>query len=259
MHPYVYLFDRAIPSYGLCITTGVLLSNLIAYYFVKKKNLDWNDFIILECFCMLGAFFGAKILFLVVSFEYIDWKRFIEPSYFNTLMQSGFVFYGGLIGGLPATLIAAKAQKIDARVYIRSFIFLVPLIHSFGRVGCFLAGCCYGIPYSGPGCVVFPNESFAIPGVHLFPIQIVEAVCLFLISVIIFISMQQGGNYYTVELYFVLYGTIRLFLENLRYDSIRGMIGGLYTSQWISILLILTAIVSVVIHKVHLKHPYKAI
>lgn len=259
MHPYVYLFDRAIPTYGLCITTGVLLSNLIAFFFTKRKSLDWNDFIILECYCMLGAFLGAKLLFLLVSFKYIDWKRIFELSYFNSLMQSGFVFYGGLIGGLPATIIAAKVQKIDAGVYIRSLIFLVPLIHSFGRVGCFLAGCCYGIPYSGPGCVVFPYESFAISGVHLFPIQIVEAICLLLISGIVFISMQHFRNYYTVELYFVLYGTARFFLEYFRYDLIRGKIGGLYTSQWISVLLIITAIVSVVIHKEQLKHPNKVI
>ena len=153
------------------IASGVIVANLIAMFVLKKIKLDLNDFLILESYCFLGAFVGAKILYFIVSIDEIDWSRFFDIKYFNQLMLSGFVFYGGLIGGLLIILLGGKVHKIKSTEYIRNFVFLIPLIHSFGRIGCFWAGCCYGIPYKGIGAVIYPENSFAPSGINLFPVQ----------------------------------------------------------------------------------------
>ena len=251
MCPYIKLFEVSIPSYGLMIAFGVVFANFIAIFLLRKQQ-DFNDFIILEAYCFLGAFLGAKLLYIFVSFKNIDWSHMMSISYFNQFMQGGFVFYGGFIGGITATLIGGKVHGIEARQYIRNSIFLIPLIHAFGRIGCFMVGCCYGRPYEGFGAVVFPKESYAVPGIKLFPVQLVEAGLLMIISVAILLFQSVKGFYYTIELYLLLYGIARFILEKYRYDEIRGVFFGLSTSQWISIILIIVAVSSVLIN--HHKH-----
>lgn len=243
MQLYVNVLSHRMPSYGLMIVIGVVLANLLALCLLKKFNQDANDFIILEAYAFLGGFIGAKLLYLVVSFKQIEWNRITEIDYFNQLMQSGFVFYGGLILGLVFILGAGKLHKLPAIEFIRNFIFLIPFIHCFGRIGCFLAGCCYGIPYGGIGAVVFPKDSLAISGVPLFPVQLVEAVFLMIISLTILILQLKLGWKYTVETYLITYGIIRFILEFFRNDDVRGSIYMFSTSQWISLLLIMVAIV----------------
>lgn len=246
MHTYFHIFSLSIPGYGLCIASGVVLANLIALCILKKSDLDVNDFIILESYCFLGAFIGAKLLYLVVSYRQIQWNRFFEPQYFNALMQGGFVFYGGLIGGLLFVFAGSRIHRIEPMRYIRSFIFLIPFIHGFGRVGCFMAGCCYGKPYHGVGAVVFPEGSFAPAGIELFPVQLVEAVLLILISILLLVLQLKIKWIYTIETYLIIYGIVRFFLEYMRYDEERGSFGWLSTSQWISIGLIIGAMISLI-------------
>lgn len=244
MHIYTNLFGIVVPSYGLMIATGVIIANLVGMIILKREKLDFNDFMILEAYCILGAFIGAKVLYLVVSYKYIDWSRLLDYKYFNDLMLGGFVFYGGLIGGILFIYLGGMLHKIKPSQYIRSFIFLIPLIHCFGRIGCFMAGCCYGIPYHGIGAVVFPEGAFAPTGVELFPVQLVEAVCLVVIALILLFLQITIRFTYTVELYLLLYGIVRFVLEYFRYDDIRGQLADLSTSQWISIFMIIISFIS---------------
>jgi len=244
MYPYIQLFEVTIPAYGFIVTIGLLTANLIAFPLIRKYSLDINDFIIMECFCMLGAFIGAKLLYFVVSYKSIEWRKIFQLTYFNALMQGGFVFYGGLFGGIFAVIVAGRMQNIDANKYVRNFIFLLPLIHGFGRIGCFMAGCCYGIPYTGIGSVIYPEHSFAVPGVQLFPVQLTEAFLLFIIGGLILYFQMKKDFRYTIELYLVLYGTVRFILEFLRYDSVRGIWGILSAAQWISIFVVFVGLIS---------------
>lgn len=245
MKVYFDIGTLSIPAYGLMIAIGVVFANIVAMFVLHKTKLDFDDFILLEAYCFLGAFLGAKILYLLVSVKIINWKQIFEIEYFNQIMQGGFVFYGGLIGGLLFVLLAGRIHKIAVEEYIRNFIFLIPFIHAFGRIGCFCAGCCFGVPYNGIGAVVFPEHSYALPNVRLFPVQLVEATILIGIAVLI-IWLQIGNNWkYTIETYLLLYGIARFLLEYFRYDADRGSFGMFTTSQWISFIMITIAIVMV--------------
>lgn len=253
MHLFFDLGFINLPAYGTMIALGLVLANVIAAVIIKKKKMDFDYFILLEAYCLLGAFIGAKGLYLIVSFNDIKWSMITDPAYFNEVMLGGFVFYGGLIGGLLAVLIAGKAHKIDYKEYIVSFVGLIPFIHAFGRLGCFCAGCCYGMPYDGPGYVIFPEGSFAIPNVKLFPVQLVEAGLLLIISLLVMILRYKKEWKYTIETYLLLYAVVRFILEYVRYDAERGMYGIFSTSQWISILLFAGSLLSIFIRKKHEK------
>lgn len=243
MKLYFEIWGRKIPSYGLMIVLGVILANLAALLLIRKNKQNIFDFIILEAYTFIGAFAGAKILYLLISYKEIAWEKIFEPAYFNELMQGGFVFYGGLAGGLAVALLAGKLHKINAPVYIREYIFLIPFIHSFGRLGCHLAGCCYGVPYAGIGAVEFPQGSLAPAGVSLFPVQLVESIVLMLTALIILVLQLIRKNRYGIENYFLLYGISRFMLEYFRDDKVRGYLGMWSTSQWISIALFIVVIV----------------
>lgn len=241
MHSFINIFGFSIPSYGLLITIGLITANAIAFMVIHHRKDDINDFIILEASGMLGAFLGSKLLYLLVSIREIPWGS-LTLSDFCQLMQGGFVFYGGLLGALFFIPLAGKLFQIDAFSYLKNYIFILPFLHSFGRIGCFMAGCCYGIPYTGSGAVVFPDNSLALSGISLFPIQIVEAALLFCIFVILILLCINQKEIYSVSVYLILYGIVRFLLEFLRYDQRRGFVFHLSVSQWISITVILSTL-----------------
>ena len=251
MLPAVYLFHREIPMFGICIALGAIIANLAAIHQIKKSNLDINDFLIAECFAMLGAFVGAKLLYILVSYRSIDFSRLLEIDYFNDLMRSGFVFYGGLIGAGAALAIPKYLCRINLGPFLQKTVFAIPLAHGFGRIGCFFAGCCYGCPYHGIGAVHFSHSLIAPTDIPLFPVQIVEAVLLILLSFIIYkrYSCKERGQT-GIEFYLVSYAVIRFFLEFLRFDYIeRGSLHGLSTSQWISIMICIAVATAVFYRK----------
>lgn len=121
----------------------------------------------------------------------------------------------------------------------------LPLAHTFGRIGCALTGCCYGIPYDGPGAVIYDHSIIAPDKVRLFPVQLTETVINLLITFVLlfYIFNRQGRTNHSIAIYCVLYGTARFILEFLRYDLERGKFLWFSTSQWISLILIGTVII----------------
>lgn len=238
-----------IPAYGTMIATGGIIANIIVVLLIlfRDKKDIW-DFVILEGYGLLGGIVGSKLLFIIVSFNDIPWDRIGEPQVLVSLISGGFVFYGGVILAVILVFIAGKVHKIDAWDYISNYTFAIPLAHAFGRIGCFLAGCCYGKPYHGPFAVVFPEDSLIAPaGIELFPVQIVESICLFVIAIVLFLLYWFRKCDYTLPTYFILYGIVRFVLEFYRYDEYRGRFLWLYTSQWISIVMVMAGIVWIII------------
>ena len=237
------------------ITIGILAANLIAACILRSRSMDLNDLLILEGCTFLGAFTGAKMLFLLLSFRQIDIRRIADPVYLNQLMLSGFVFYGGLAGGLCAVMLAGRSFQISWRKYLHALLFLVPFIHGFGRIGCFLAGCCYGISYEGLLSVTFPPGSFAPSGVPLFPVQLLEAFLLFSLSGFLCFLSRKKEAADPLPVYLSIYAILRFFLEFLRGDAERGIFFGMSASQWLSLAL-LTAVLPYGLRSLFHAHSY---
>ncbi len=242
---YFVVLGKTIPVYGICFYFGILISLAVALLLARKVKIDKFDIACSAVFVMLGAFIGAKLLFVAVSYAEIREVILLYGlSFWQSILfviRGGFVFYGGLIGGVLGLLLYVKCYKLSFIDFCDLFSVVLPLGHCFGRIGCHFAGCCYGIEYSGPISITYTYSSTAHTpiGVGLFPVQLFEAALLFLIFALLLtvhlkFPRKRGRE---ISIYALCYAAIRFILEFLRGDTERGVIL-LSTSQWISIAII---------------------
>ena len=215
-------------------------------YFLTKKRKDFSKVHILNIplFAAIGAFIGAHMVYGITR---LDVAAYIF-SHFQDFTSSfgrglelmglwigGMVFYGGLLGAVIAAKMYCKSVKIDFSLYADIFAPAIPLFHAFGRLGCFLGGCCYGIE-STWGVVYHSELNPDANGVTRLPIQLIEAgLNLLLMAVLILMSRKKFKKGTLLGVYFFAYAVIRFVDEFYRGDLIRGHLFGLSTSQWISI------------------------
>jgi len=236
------LFGISIPLYGVFFWGGIFTAGLVASFISKRKKLAGFDLVGSAIYTMIGAIIGAKLLYVLVSFDKIvEFALANDLSFIEMLpvvIKGGFVFYGGLIGGFIGLTIYARQFKMSIIKFLDIYAIVVPLGHALGRIGCFFAGCCYGINYDGPLSHTYHIATGAAPiGVPLFPVQLFEAACLLLLFVsqmLLFLKMRNCKFIFTLN-YAISYSFLRFALEFLRGDSERGQFWFLSTSQWISL------------------------
>ena len=145
----------------------------------------------------------------------------------------------GLIGAVLAMWWYTHHFKMDFWQSVELLIPSVPLVHAFGRIGCFCGGCCYGIPFDPPIGIAFTNSPVAPNGIPLFPVQLVEAGLNFLLFFfLLWFAGKPRPQGRILGAYVIAYAVIRFVLEFLRYDYERGILWVFSTSQWISLILL---------------------
>ena len=211
-----------------CIFTGMTRA--------KKNGLSEDAVIDIAIWGLLAGFLGAKLLYVIV-----EWKRFLADP-LSVLGSEGFVVYGGIIAGVLAAIIYCKRKKLVFLEYFDLCSASIALAQGFGRIGCFLAGCCYGRETTSSLGVVFPEGSLAPAGVKVLPTQLFSSAGDFGIMFVLlwhYHHRKKVGD--TGFLYMLLYGIGRFGIEFLRNDN-RGEVGIFSTSQFISLFIIAAAI-----------------
>ena len=246
MYPYIYIFDRPVSTYAFLVVAGLLACGFVASALGKKRGVEYESVIFMILAVSLGMFVGAHIVFAFTHLpQIIDLFSKIGTISFGDFFTAlgayvgGMVFYGGFLGAVAAVAIYSKFSKNVARAVAMDMLsFCVPLFHVFGRVGCFLTGCCYGVK-SDFGFASYHTADPALYGVSRFPVQLVEAfgnLLIFFIIMYLFRKKKFTGKLLAV--YVTLYAPMRFVLEFFRGDKIRGFIFGLSTSQFISVILL---------------------
>ncbi len=253
MYPYIVIFGKTFGSYGIMLVLAVAVAVIGARKKAKAFNFDFNDIIIIGGGVGLGGVFGSTLLYMLVTFPIPVLIQKILKGDFSGL--GGFVFYGGLIGGILGAIITVKLLKVEVAVAEKIIIPYIPLAHAVGRVGCLLAGCCHGMEYDGPLAVYYPNSVLGVPPTQgYFPTQILEGILnIGIMFVLLYLSKKVRYKYDLLFSYLLMYAVVRFIVEFFRGDKIRGIFNSLSSSQWISIGLFVIAIIgiflNVIIHK----------
>ena len=255
---YLYIFGRQIPVYGLMGLIGVSAGFFYIAFACKYRKKSIDDSIYIYVWACIFAMLGAKILYLIIESKNIvtliadnsDKIKDIVIAY----LTGGFVFYGGLFGAIIGTVIASKYFGKDIKEQLNILIPVMPLVHGFGRIGCYIVGCCYGMEYDGICAVNYVSSSYAPNGVELFPVQLAEAVIDFVIFgvLLVFLFLHKLEDKY-IYIYLVSYSVARFVLEFFRGDTYRGKLLYFSTSQWISICIVMVVVA------ILLKDKYKRI
>ncbi len=226
-------------GYGLMIAIGLYLCITLAEKDAPRKGLDKEMVFPLLMFCILGGLVGAKVLFWITILDEI----IANPAVLLDL-SGGFVVYGAIIGAVVTAYIFCKVKKLDLLDYLDLIIPFAALAQAIGRIGCFLAGCCYGIEYSGFGAVHFPAGGLAPTNVTLLPTQLIYSAANFVhFFILLTLSRKITKKGVLFSTYLVIYSIGRYILEFIRGDLIRGSVGKFSTSQFISLFIFVFGVV----------------
>ncbi|MCL1859660.1 MAG: prolipoprotein diacylglyceryl transferase [Oscillospiraceae bacterium] len=249
MLPFVNFLGREIPMYGLMFVLAAIVSIGFAMLRAKQRGIPSDDTLYTSLFAVIGAIVGAKVLYIITMIGPVikNWSNMMEANVsvweIIAFASGGFVFFGGLIGGIFGGIIYLRMFKLNIPEYVDLIAPCVPLAHAIGRVGCFFGGCCYGIEtHYG---VEFNLSPVAPHNVRLLPVQLIETDVNLLLVLILLIygrshenknkSKNKPGK--SLLLYLILYSVSRFTLEFFRGDKARGIFFGVSTSQFISIII----------------------
>ena len=251
MLPYINFFGFEIQTYGIFAAIGFMISAIMAVNLGKRRDITAEKSLTAMLAAAAGVFLGGHLLFTLTNMKEISGLVSDGNFSFSALMPyvSGMVFYGGLLGSMLSIHIYSKADKGVSRADVFDvFAVSAPLFHAFGRVGCFFAGCCYGVE-SKFGIATYLNNSPTHYGVSRFPVALFEAFSNILIFVLLLVFFKRKKLYgKLILLYLSIYAPVRFALEFFRGDEIRGFIFGLSTSQFISLLIMLFLLIYLLIN-----------
>lgn len=255
-----YLFrigSFGVPAMGFCVLVGAILAVLLSWFLRKRSALDWNgEFVDAIISAVLLGFVGMKILYWIVTPGVF--KDAFSNGFFKGLLEllmSGMVFYGGLIGGLLGIVLVARKKKKNFFEFTDLMAPCFCVAHAFGRIGCLLVGCCYGVAtgettqfglctYNGVCAVKY------LDGTMRLPAPLLETIFLLLLCVVLVLIFRKEKHLGTVTgWYLILYAIWRFVIEMFRGDAARGKYGPLYTSQWISIAILITGVVILILSR----------
>jgi len=234
-----------IRSYGFLLALSFLLGIYLAGYRAKRFGIKSQLILDLSVWIIVAAVVGSRILYVLFHLG-----EYSSPLEVFALWQGGATFYGGLILAVVVSYVYISRKKL-------SFLTVADIVAPslavgvmFTRVGCFLSGCCYGRPTSGPWGVHFPPASEAarsaadaarelgVTAVGLHPTQLYSSAYGLLILVIVLLAdryMRPRKKGATFGVFLVLYGIARFTVDFFRFyeENARGLFD-LSVSQYIS-------------------------
>lgn len=235
MLPVISIAGIEVPSYTLMVICGVIAGYAVIARRGAIYSIPSDEVASTYILASVGAFLGGKAMFMLQGLPvFIGRLLRGDITIIQYAEQAGLVFYGGMLGCLLFVWLASRAFGTSFWAASDTVLPALPLAQSFGRVGCFMVGCCYGVP-SDFGFDMSASN-IAPPGVTLFPVQLAESVCtLVLFFVLYHMGRVRRAPGQMLGTYLLWYGAARFALEFFRYDSVRGFIGIFSVSQWISI------------------------
>ena len=249
-----HLGPLTIRWYGIFVALGFLGGYLLMQIRASRYKVSKETAADVAFAALIGGLIGAR-LFYVIEF----WDEEFRGHYLDIIMiqRGGLVFYGGFMGAAALIALWGRHRKWPMRSLADLVAPAIPLGHALGRVGCFLNGCCFGLPWAGNLSVTYPGvtadgyingplhvqrlkgvvEADALTCHSVFPIQLVaSAVNLSLCAILLLLERKRCFEGRRFPVYLVLYSAARFSVEFGRGDYI-GSTAGLTPAQVVCLFL----------------------
>lgn len=232
--------------YGIIIAFAILVGVYVTRFIAKKYYPEINPDVIYDIYpiVIIGAVLGARIYYCILSYEYYT----KNPLEILQLWQGGLSIHGAILGGLVAGIIYAKKHKLPILKLCDIFTYGLILGQAIGRWGNFFNSEAFGAPtqnflklyipvYKRP--LDYMQYSYFHP---TFLYESILDVCIFLILFFVVRKLVKDRDGTVFFSYLILYSIVRIFVEQLRIDSVLN-IYGIPVAQIVSVLIILIATV----------------
>ncbi|MBD3853578.1 MAG: prolipoprotein diacylglyceryl transferase [Acidobacteria bacterium] len=243
MHPILIdLGFFQLPAYGVLLATGVIAGLWTLRVRADRAGMDGAHLVDFALWLVIWALLGAKLLLVIVELP----RYIAHPAELLGTVRAGGVFLGGFIAAVIAAVVLLRRYNLPA---LPSFDVIAPSLalgQAIGRIGCLMAGCCWGGHCGLPWAITYTNpiaaHNLGTPlNVPLHPFPIYASLFnfgLYLLLAELYKRRSAPGRVFAT--YLVLYGMGRILLELTRGDAARGFVfnGALSTSQLISLALI---------------------
>jgi phosphatidylglycerol:prolipoprotein diacylglycerol transferase len=238
-------FDVPLYSYGLMLTLSVIVGRLIAMSLAERVGINAKLADRCATWTLFGAIAGSRLLYVATNFDQFDHVLDIFAWW-----KGGVVAYGGFLGGLAAAMAFCRIHKISLLTWADCVAPSLCVGLAITRIGCFLGGCDFGRVWNGPWAVQFPvgSPAFVEQGLlgqlptgatsslPVHPTQLYESLAgLVLLMLVLAVRHRQRVSGQALAAFALGYGVLRYFIEIVRADPDRGVIGPWSTSQFIAI------------------------
>jgi len=230
--------DFFIPTYGVLLAIAFLTALWLASHLGRRVGLNSERIMDIGLIAALSGIVGAKLAMFLFDWDYYT----VHPGQIFSLgtLQAAGVFQGGLILALLVSIWYMRRKRMPVLTTMDVFAPSIALGHAIGRVGCFVAGCCWGAPTHLPWAVTFTNQEshdrFGTPiNVPLHPSQLYESGAeLIIMAILLWMFRRPHREGAIVAWYLVLYSIVRFFVEFVRNHE-QALVWGLSLTQWISL------------------------
>jgi phosphatidylglycerol:prolipoprotein diacylglycerol transferase len=256
MHPDLFsVGPLTIHTYGLFVAMGFTIALLITVKMAKAQGVESHRIMDMGFIIILFAIIGSRLGYVLLNLSYYAH----QPLDFFKIWEGGLVFSGGL---MMVVLVMAWYLRRHKLPFWRVADLWAPgmaMGQSIGRIGCFMAGCCYGQPTDAKWCVVFTHpHSLAPLNVCLHPTQLYSALTglvTFAVLMVLTAKKQFEGQVFIWLI--ILHSLARLFIERFRGDD-RGLIPGteMSVTQLTTLILLIAAVITLFVIKSRSKNNF---
>jgi len=230
MNPVLFsLGSLHIYAYGTMIAIGVILAvQLMTRRCRIESGLTPPVVYDLVFTILVTGFFGARIFYVIENFPAYAGRPFSAFAFW----EGGLIYYGGVIAAFAGVFFFSRIKKIG---FVHMLDFSLPyiaLVHAFGRIGCFLNGCCHGKVCDLPWAVKFPHLADKVHPTQLYEV----ALNLILFFALYRFYPKRRFNGEIAGFYFLFYGTGRFIIEFWREQYSSWLLFS--WNQWVSLGLI---------------------
>lgn len=238
MYPVLFkLGPFTIRPYGVMLATAFVVGLYLARREARRKGLGEESIVNFSLYIFIAGLIGARLYY--IAFD--DLRSYLtHPAEIFSIWKGGLAFHGGIIGGLLIAIWLAKRRRISFWKLSDTLTPSLILGQALVRIGCFLNGCCYGVPTQLPWGVTFPGGSGSPP---LHPTQLYQAFFNFSLFLFLWNWRKKGrfdGSLFL--LYLILYSAGRFLIETLRGDSLYVWGTSLKAAQVMGILIIVVSL-----------------
>ncbi len=243
MHPILLKIGPVtIYTYGVMVALGIFFGSLILVKLAEREGIPREDVVDTAFWSIVSGFIGARLFFFIYNPQYLKpWYRILF------VWEGGLVWYGGVIFGTLTAIYFVRKRKIPVWKFADIVSIALSVGLGFGRIGCTMAGCCYGKECHTPFALVFKDTHSAAPlNVPLWPTQPISSAANFLIALLLYLLYRRRrapGEVF--GFYLIFYGIFRFLIEFVR-STPKEIFGIFSNNQIISIIMVAAGIVIVI-------------